>query len=239
VAVRSSALCEDTEATARAGEFDTFLFVRGAPSVVAHVRRAWAGFWNARALYARACGGEGSEQAGGGVVVQRMVASRVSGVVQTIHAAAEDPGELVVNAGLGLGEGIVSGAVGADQITVSKEGDLARGPLRFHYVVGDKAEQVVFDPSRGAGTLRRESRYHQRYRPALEYVELLDIVGTASRLETAYGHPLDIEFALEGDRVFVLQARPVPEHAALVRETLERFPLVGESTRPAREEEVR
>lgn len=218
VAVRSSALGEDTEAVARAGEFDTFLFVRGAASVTEHVKRAWAGLWNARAQDARAREGREASEAGGGVIVQRMVDSRVSGVVQTVHAAASDASEMVINVGLGLGEGIVSGAVGADQIVVSKEGDLEKGPLRFRYVVGDKAEMVVRDEARGGGTRRVETRYHQRRRAALEYVELLEIVGTAVRLESAYGYPLDIEFALEEDRLSVLQARPVPGHAALYRE---------------------
>jgi pyruvate,water dikinase len=218
VAVRSSALGEDTEAVARAGEFDTFLFVRGAASVTEHVKRAWAGLWNARAQDSRAREGAEASEAGGGVIVQRMVDSRVSGVVQTVHAAESDAGEIVINAGLGLGEGVVSGAVGADQITVSKEGDLEKGPLRFRYVVGDKAEMVVRDEARGGGTRRVETRYHQRRRAALEYVELLEIVGTAARLEAAYGYPLDIEFALEEDRLSVLQARPVPGQAALFRE---------------------
>ena len=238
VAVRSSAMGEDTEATARAGEFDTFLFVRGAASVTEHVKRAWAGLWNARALDSRLRSGGSPTEAGGGVLVQRMVASRVSGVVQTIHAAAGDPGEIVINAGLGLGEGIVSGAVGADLITVSKEGDLERGPLRFHYIVGDKAEQVVFDASAGAGTVRTETLYHQRHRPALEYVELQEIVAIASRLEAAYHYPLDIEFALEGDRLWVLQARPVPAHEALRKETLERHPLAEAYARSVQEEDA-
>ncbi len=218
VAVRSSALGEDTETAARAGEFDTFLFVRGAASVTEHVKRAWAGLWSARAQDARARDGAEASEAGGGVIVQRMVDSRVSGVVQTVHAAASDAGEIVINAGLGLGEGIVSGVVGADQITIAREGDLENGPLRFRYVIGDKAEMIVRDEARGTGTHRVESRYHQRRRAALEYVELLEIVGIATRLEAAYGYPLDIEFALEDDRLWVLQARPVPGYVALERE---------------------
>jgi pyruvate,water dikinase len=167
-----------------------------------------------------------------------MVSARVSGVVQTIHAASGDPAEIVINAGLGLGEGIVSGAVGADQIAVSKEGDLQHGPLRFHYIVGDKAEQVVFDASSGSGTVRTETLYHQRHRPALEYVELLEIVALASRLESTYHYPLDIEFALEGDRLWVLQARPVPSHEAIRRETLERYPLADAYARSVQKEDA-
>jgi pyruvate,water dikinase len=225
VAVRSSAMEEDLQAAAHAGEFDTFLFVRGAAAVVDHVRRAWAGLWNERALASRRFSAVDLAPAGGGVIVQRMVRSRVAGVLQTIHVAAGVPAELVVNAGLGLGEGIVAGSVGADSITVSKDGDLEHGPLRFRYMTAEKRCQVVFDRRSGSGTVRVETSYHQRLRPALEYVELLELSGLAARLEDAFGFPLDIEFAIEGSRLRLLQVRPVPAHDATLRETLERYPL--------------
>jgi pyruvate,water dikinase len=225
VAIRSSAREEDAELAARAGEFETFLFVRGEEAVLEHLKRAWSGLWTERAIHNRALAGMGSERAGGGVVVQRIVWSRVSGVLQTVNVAEGEPREMVANVGLGLGEGIVSGTVAADHVVVAKEGDLEKGPLRFRYVTADKREQVVFDRRAGVGTSRVECLYHQRLRPALEYVELAELVAVAARLEAAYGYPLDIEFGIEGPRLFVLQARPVATFLSLLRETLERHPL--------------
>jgi phosphohistidine swiveling domain-containing protein len=225
VAIRSSAREEDAERAARAGEFDTFLFVRGEGRLLEHLKRAWSGLWTERAIHNRALLGAGTERAGGGVVVQRIVWSRVSGVVQTVNVAESEPREMVINVGLGLGEGIVSGTVAADHVVVAKEGDLEKGPLRFRYVTADKREQVVFDRRAGVGTSRVECLYHQRLRPALEYVELAELVGVAARLEAAYGYPLDIEFGIEGRRLFVLQARPVATFLSLLQETLERHPL--------------
>ncbi|MDM7917247.1 MAG: PEP/pyruvate-binding domain-containing protein, partial [Candidatus Eisenbacteria bacterium] len=51
VAVRSSGLEEDTSAATRAGEFETFLMVRGERELLSHVRRAWSGFWTERAIH--------------------------------------------------------------------------------------------------------------------------------------------------------------------------------------------
>ncbi|HEX7528201.1 MAG TPA: PEP/pyruvate-binding domain-containing protein, partial [Thermoanaerobaculia bacterium] len=133
--------------------------------------------------------------------------------------------EIVINAGLGLGEGIVSGTVEADHVVVAKEGDLERDALRFRYVTADKREQVVFNRRAGFGTLRTECLYHQRLRPALEYVELTELVRIAARLEAAYGYPLDIEFGIEGTRLFILQARPVASFLSTLHETLTRHPL--------------
>ncbi len=223
-AIRSSATEEDTEAVAGAGEFDTFLFVRGISSVLEHLRLAWAGLWSARALHARRAPGSGGS-VGGGVLVQRMVDARVSGVLHTVNVAASRPREMLINAGLGLGEGVVSGLVAADQITVEKDASLAGDDLHFRYVTCDKRERVVFNARAGRGTTRVETLYHQRLRPALEYVELCELVHAAARLEAAWGHPLDIEFAIEGSVLRVLQVRPVPAALAVWRETAERIPL--------------
>jgi phosphohistidine swiveling domain-containing protein len=233
VAIRSSVREEDAETAARAGEFDTYLFIRGETAILEHLKRAWSGLWTERAIHNRAVLGRDVEETGGGILIQRIVRSRVSGVLLTINVAEGDLREMVINAGLGLGEGIVSGIVAADQILVAKEGDVENAPLRFRYITSDKTEQVVFNKRAGAGTVLVETLYHQRLRPALEYVELRELVAVASRLETAYGYPLDIEYGIEGSQVWILQARPVAVFAADLRETIERYPLAG--GRPAKD----
>jgi phosphoenolpyruvate synthase/pyruvate phosphate dikinase len=224
VAVRSSASDEDTERASRAGQFDTFLFVRGEASVLDHVKLAWSGLWTERALANAAFPAGATLAPHCGIVIQRMVQSRVSGVMQTVNAAQSRPLEIVINVGLGLGEGIVSGAVAADLVTVSKgePGDLA---LRFHYLTADKRQRVVFDERFGQGTIRADTLAHQRLRPALEYPELRELIDVALRVERAYGHPVDIEFGFEDAHLRVLQVRPVPASLAVWHETRDRFSL--------------
>jgi pyruvate,water dikinase len=153
-----------------------------------------------------------------------MVQSRVSGVMQTVNAARSRPLEIVINVGLGLGEGIVSGAVAADLVTVSK-GQPGDPALRFHYLTADKRQRVVFDQRFGHGTIRADTLAHQRLRPALEYPELRELVDVALRVEQAYAHPVDIEFAFEDANLRVLQVRPVPASLTVWHETRGRFPL--------------
>ncbi|MRR38232.1 hypothetical protein EG829_26995, partial [bacterium] len=126
VALRSSSREEDAEVAARAGEFDTFLFIRGEQVILQYLLRTWSGLWSDRALHTREMLGTTTSFAGGGVIVQQIVNSRVSGVLQTINVARNDFQEIVINAGWGLGEGVVSGTVAADQVTVTKEGDLVK-----------------------------------------------------------------------------------------------------------------
>ncbi len=223
VAVRSSALGEDTAETSQAGLFDTFLFVRGEQDVIRHVKLAWAGFWSERAWQDRRTRGD-TNRPRGGLVVQRMVRSRVAGVAQTINAAESRPGELVINVGLGLGEGIVSGRVAADHVVVAKDPP-GSATLRFRYLTADKRRRVVLDERFGSGTITVETLAHQRLRPALEYPELGAVVDLALRLEQAYAHPVDIEFAFEDAALCLLQVRPVPGAAAVWGATLGTYPF--------------
>ena len=233
VAVRSSSKEEDAEMAARAGEFDTFLFIRGEIPLLDHIKRAWSGLWTERAIHNRVVLGMTSEQPAGGVIIQRNAWSRVSGVLQTVNVAEGNLREMVINAALGLGEGVVSGIVAADQIVVNKEGIRAGEPLRFRYITRDKEEQVVFDKHTGLGTVLSHALYHQRLRPALEYVELYELVRIADQLEAAYGYPLDIEFGIEGTKLWILQARPVVTFLAALQETVENHPLTVQKDRPA------
>lgn len=225
LALRSSSCDEDTETVMRAGEFDSFLFVKGLDSLFEHLRLTWSGLWTERALYSRESAGTTLHWPAGGVIVQRMVCARVSGVLQTVNVAGGDLREILINVSLGLGEGIVSGLVAADLVTVVKDFAPGEDPTHLNYLTNDKPEQMVFDNRRGFGTRLEETLYHQRLRPALEYFELCEIVARARALEDGYGYPLDIEFALEGDRLWLLQARPIATFRAELNKTLEYFPL--------------
>jgi phosphohistidine swiveling domain-containing protein len=225
VALRSSSSDEDTETVMRAGEFESYLFIRGVESLLQHLLLTWSGLWTERALYSREAAGDVGQPPAGGVIVQRMIRSRVSGVLQTVNVARGDLRELLINAVLGLGEGIVSGVAAADLITVVKDFGPGENPSRLNYLTSDKPEQVVFDDRRGWGTRLEETLYHQRLRPALEYFELCEVVAKAAALEAGYGYPLDIEFAIEGSRLWLLQARPIATFGAELRQTLSLYPL--------------
>jgi pyruvate,water dikinase len=225
VALRSSSTDEDTESSMQAGVYDSFLFVRGLDEILAHLRRTWAGMWSARALYGREQARDITRRPSCGVVVQRMIRARVSGVLQTVNVAGDDLRELVISVGLGLGEGIVSGLVAADQVTVVKDQGPHSDPVHFKYLTNDKPRQMVFDTRLGRGTCLVDTLYHQRLRPAIEYTELCEIARQALVLENAYGYPLDMEFAFEEDRLWLLQARPITAILAEHRATVTDYPL--------------
>src|SRR5690606_14685796 len=110
VAVRSSAIAEDGDAASFAGQQETYLNVKGTDAVLEAIGACWASFFTPRALFYRARHGalDDLEMA---VVVQEMVSADKSGVMFTIDPVSGRRDRVVIEAVLGLGEGLVSGEI--------------------------------------------------------------------------------------------------------------------------------
>ena len=111
----------------------------------------------------------------------------------------------------GLGEGVVSGLVQADQFIIDASGeDLARPR------VGSKAEAIVQAPG-GRGIVHQRMPQDKRDALSLDRRTLRKLAHIAEGLELHYGQPLDIEFAVEDGEVYILQARPITSVAGVAR----------------------
>ena len=117
-AVRSSATAEDMPTASFAGQYDTYLDVAGPTAILRHVSRCWASLFSERAVAYRLRNGVNHRNAQMAVVVQRMVIPQAAGVLFTADPVTGDRKVATVEAGLGLGEALVSGRVNADVFTV-------------------------------------------------------------------------------------------------------------------------
>ncbi len=133
--------------------------------------------------------------------------------------------EMVINAGLGLGEGIVSGVVAADQVVVAKGGDPRHESLRFRYLTSDKQSQVVFNERAGSARCAPRPSITSDFAPHSSTSSCANSWRIATDLEAAYGYPLDIEFGIEGTRLWILQVRPMAVYVPALRETLDDDPI--------------
>jgi pyruvate,water dikinase len=207
VAVRSSALGEDSADAAFAGQQETKLWVRGAEQVHAAVHDCWASLYSPEALVYRAR--MGSEEAPAmGVAVQTMVDAAVSGVTFTCNPVNGDPSTVAVNASWGLGLAVVGGEVTPDEYRVSK----VTGEI-LHRSLGPKEVEYLPDPDAG-GAVRAEVPPERRDVACLDEDRLQAVVAMGCRVEEHFGSPQDIEWAwsrgVEGpSELFVLQSRPV------------------------------
>jgi pyruvate, water dikinase len=205
VAVRSSALGEDSAEATFAGQQDTYLWVRGADDICGAVRDCWASLYNTQAIAYRArLGGDAARRPAMGVTIQLMVDAAVSGVMFTCNPVTADPSMVAVNASWGLGLAVVGGEVTPDDYLVSK---VTREVVREH--VHDKEIEYVPAPG-GRGTVQVAVDAERRTAPCLDGDQLRALVELSRRVERHFGSHQDVEWAIDrSGALYVLQSRPV------------------------------
>jgi pyruvate,water dikinase len=200
VAVRSSAVGEDSAEASFAGLQDTYLWVQGSERVCDAIRACWASLHNPEAVAYRERLGRPPPAMG--VTVQLMVDAVVSGVTFTCNPVSGDPSTVAINASWGLGLAVVGGEVTPDEYRVSKVTGEA-----LHRSVGPK--EIEYRPGPD-GPERREVEAERRGAACLDDEQLAALVELGRRVERHFGGHQDIEWAIDADgSVFVLQSRPV------------------------------
>ncbi|MBU0704191.1 MAG: hypothetical protein KKC18_10045, partial [Chloroflexi bacterium] len=124
VAVRSSALAEDSATASFAGQHETFLEISGVDALLAAVRRCWASLWSERALTYRHHLGRVVDAPAMAVVVQQMVSAAQSGVAFTLDPVSSRRDMTIVEAVAGMGETLVSGRATPDRYVVRRGEEL-------------------------------------------------------------------------------------------------------------------
>jgi pyruvate,water dikinase len=200
VAVRSSATAEDLPDASFAGQQDTYLNVSRA-DLLARVKDCWASLFTQRAIYYRNEQGFDHADVDIAVVVQEMVDAEKSGVLFTSHPSTGDP-TAIVEAAWGLGEAVVSGAVSPDNYVIDREtgevDEVTVAEKRVMCVRGDDGE-----------TIERSVPEDKRERRVLSAAELSRLVELGERVETHYGSPQDVEWAIRDGELYLLQSRPL------------------------------
>jgi pyruvate,water dikinase len=211
VAVRSSAIGEDSEEATFAGQQETYLWVRDADQVCKAVRDCWVSLYSPEAVSYRAEMAAEHAAAAMGVTVQLMVDAAVSGVMFTCNPVSGDPSTVAVNASWGLGLAVVGGEVTPDEYRISK---VTREVLSRS--IGPKEIEYVPDPS-GSGAARAEVPEERREVACLGDERLRALVEVGRQVEDHFGSHQDIEWGIARDpdgghglgELFMLQSRPV------------------------------
>jgi pyruvate,water dikinase len=200
VAVRSSAASEDAAAASYAGQQETYLNVRGADRLIARIRDCWASYFAERALFYRARKGS-LDDLRMAVVVQAQVDADVAGVMFTVDPVHGRRDRIVVEAVLGLGEAVVSGEVTPDHYVLKRNGRVAREAIA--------AQPVMIRARPEGGTDQVVLTAEAGSRRKLDDAALARLADVGCRLQEAAGVPQDVEWALSGGELYILQARPV------------------------------
>ena len=208
VAVRSSATAEDLPEASFAGQQSTYLNVVGEENVVRAVHACWASLFEGRAIFYREESGYDHLKVGLAVPVQRMVQSEKSGVMFTVEPVTSDPSKITIEAVYGLGEGIVSGELSPDLYIVEKES------LRILDMTTAPQERMIARTPGSDGSHEEANSWQPvapelQDKPKLNNGEILELARIGRQVEDHYGHHQDIEWAWEGGKFYLTQARPV------------------------------
>lgn len=215
-AVRSSGSAEDLPGAAFAGLHDTLLNVHGVDALAAAVKQCWLSLWNAEVLPYRERLGVAHESAAMAVVIQQMVnvaADGAAGVAFSIDPVRGEVDTVLINAAFGLGETVVAGEAPVDEYRVDKNGSVSGQSIAAKPQALTRAGTIDLPPA-------------QQTRPAIKPAQAAQIAALARQAEAHFGFPQDIEWAYEGNALYLLQSRPITRFAPRWTrdESAERFP---------------
>lgn len=198
VAVRSSAIAEDGNQTSWAGQLETVLNVNEAGLITA-IKQCQQ---SAQSDRAKAYANQNNLPAGEvAVIIQAMVQSEVSGVAFSVHPVTQDKQQLVIEAVYGLGEALVSGIITPDAYIVSKPSTVIEN------YSSEQTKQLVLDGKAGTGW--KEVSSEKATRPKLSNEQTEQLSSLIVKLESFYGFPIDVEWALKDEQFYILQSRPI------------------------------
>ncbi|MBU2235907.1 hypothetical protein KKA01_02495 [Patescibacteria group bacterium] len=201
VAVRSSATAEDSSIASWAGELETYLFVTKA-NLTEMVRKCWSSLFTPRAIFYRFEKKLHKTKVSVGVVVQKMVNSEISGVVFTAHPVTNDRNQIVIEAGYGQGEAIVSGQITPDTYVIDKKENTI-----LDINISEQKEMIVQNGTKGVKNMKVPKAKQEKQK--LSGKQIIQLSQICEEIEKHYKHPQDIEWALEKNKIYITQSRPI------------------------------
>ncbi|WP_066499475.1 PEP/pyruvate-binding domain-containing protein [Abyssisolibacter fermentans] len=209
-AVRSSSPEEDLEGTSFAGMYETLLGVTK-NRLERAIASAFSSCFNFRVMEYKKQNNINLENTCIAVVVQRQIASDVSGVGFSLNPNNNCYDEVIINASFGLGESIVSGIVTPDTYVV----DSLKNEI-IEKIVGDK--QTALWLKDDGGTIQKDN--HNLKDQALADIQILKLSRLIKKCEKHYGKPMDTEWAFENNKLYLLQSRPITTYIPLFDELI-------------------
>jgi pyruvate,water dikinase len=201
VAVRSSATAEDSSAASWAGELETYLNTTE-KTLLDNVKKCWSSLFTPRAIFYRHEKKMLKTKVSVAVVIQKMVDSEISGIAFTVHPVTQDRNQMIIEAGYGLGEAIVSGSVTPDSYVLGKkEMDI------IDINIAEQTRKIIKAPGKGikwVSVLKSEQSKQK-----LNGKQIIELAKVCVAIEKHYKFPCDIEWAYEKGKFYITQSRPI------------------------------
>lgn len=208
VAVRSSATAEDSSTASWAGELETYLNIRR-ENLLDAVKKCWSSLFTPRAIFYRFEKKLQKEKVSVAVVIQKMIQSEISGISFTAHPVTRDKNQMVIEGGYGLGEAIVGGKITPDTY-VLKKANLKNQKSKLKILDKHISKQEMMIIKKGnQGTAEVDVDLERQEQQKLNDAQILALARICQSIERHYKYPQDIEWALEGEKFYITQSRPI------------------------------
>ena len=201
VAVRSSATAEDSSQASWAGELETYLNTTD-KDLLRRVKDCWSSLFTPRAIFYRHEKKMHKAKVSVAVVVQAMVQSAIAGIAFTVHPVTKDKTQMIIEAGYGLGEAVVSGQVTPDSYVIDKS---SLSILDIN--VAEQAKYLV--QKSGGGNIWKSLPKNKVGKQTLTGRQIIDLAKICLNIERHYKFPCDIEWAFAGNKFYITQSRPI------------------------------
>lgn len=165
------------------------------------VKHCWHSLFTPRAIFYRTEQNLQKADISVAVVVQKMVNSEIAGVFFTVHPVTKDPNQIIIEAVWGLGETLVQGMVTPDSYVLDKR------DYSIIDVSVNEQEKMFSQQKKGSGMKEVSSSKKQKRKLNDEELKKLSEIGI--KIEKHYGMPMDIEWAYEKGKFYIVQARPI------------------------------
>ena len=226
-AVRSSATREDSEVASFAGQYESFLNIRGPGPVLDAWRKCIASGFTERAIGYQLAHDMDPLESAVAVTIMKMVRADLatSGVLFTVDPDSGNRNVLVVTSSYGLGELVVQGAVSPDTFVVWKEGLRRGGDALVHRRMGAKDRKMIYTSQGGTATESVDVEASKQRAWSLTSDEVIELARMGLVVEDHYGRPMDVEWAKDGQtgKLFLVQARPETVHGKDDADVLETY----------------
>jgi pyruvate,water dikinase len=201
VAVRSSATAEDSSAASWAGELETYLNTTD-KTLLDNVKKCWSSLFTPRAIFYRHEKKMLKTKVSVAVVIQKMVDSEISGIAFTVHPVTQDKNQMIIEAGYGLGEAIVSGSVTPDSYVLEKK-ELSIIDIN----IAEQERKIVKGASGGIKWVPVLKSVQEKQK--LSGKQIIELAKICLAIEKHYKFPCDIEWAQEKGKFYITQSRPI------------------------------
>ena len=202
VLVRSSALSEDVSNSSSAGQYSSVISRNNVGAINEAYRIVVASYFGDRAVAYRKAKQISQYGPHMGVIIQKLVRPWLSGIVFGCDPITSDHSRITIEVSHGFGQIIVSGEVTPDRFVVSRD--------KLSVVERVAGSKRIREELAGDGSLiRTETKTNAGSELSIDDEKAIEIALAYLKVERVFSKPQDVEFCIDGERLWIVQSRDI------------------------------